>query len=207
VKTLSIAIVLAAASAGCFHAPRPTVLSIPLDVAASPDQLPVVHYSESLRLYVMPVADERSDKDHVGANKESDPAVPVVAAKTQPTDFVARIVSSELSSGGVKIASDPGGANRALRIRLQRFYTEETGTYASEVTAVAEVLDDKQQVVFSATVTGTGKQWGRSLNADNYDEVFSRATFDMAKNMLTQPDFQKALDVGGGGAPHGGASL
>jgi hypothetical protein len=189
---------LAAASVGCVHS-RPSVLAIPLQVSERPDDFPAVKYSDELRLFVQPVVDEREDKAHVGANQEGDSTVPVIAGGTPPTEFVAKIVTSELSNAGVKIATDAASANRVLRLRLTRFYTTEKNLYESEVGVIAEVLDAKQRVLFSSALSGHGKQFGHSLDPDNYDEVFSRCVFDLAKNMFTQGDFQKAIDVSGTG--------
>ncbi|HEV3189936.1 MAG TPA: hypothetical protein VGY54_05530 [Polyangiaceae bacterium] len=178
------------------------MLKVPLNVAGSSQRESVVHYSAGLRLYVAPVADERPEKARIGSNHEGIPAVPVVADGTPPTDFVGKILTSELSGAGAHIAPDAASANRVLSMRLVRFFAEEGGMYESDVGAIAEVRDPAGQSLYSYSVTGQAKQWGRSLSPDNYNEVFTRAVFDLAKHLVEQPEFQNALNVGNDGASH-----
>jgi hypothetical protein len=201
-RTLHLALTAAMVSAATACGSRPTMLKVPLNVAGSSQRESAVHYSAGLRLYVAPVADERGDKSKIGSNHEGTPEVSVVADGTPPTDFVGKILTSELSSAGAHIAPDPASANRVLSLRLVRFFAEEGGMYASDVGAMAEVRDPAGQSLYSYSVTGQAKQWGRSLSPDNYNEVFSRAVFDLAKHLVEQPAFQKALDVGNDGASH-----
>ncbi len=168
-----------------------------LHVSGNGDAPEAVHYSPALRLYVEPVVDEREDKTRIGVNSEHPPEVPILASpEMSPGDFVGKVVVNQFAVSGVKTVADVASANRVLRLRLTRFFTEEGGTYQSEVAATAEVrgLDDK--VLFSFAVTGSAKKWGSSLEADNYNEVFSSAAFDFAKNLVELADFQKAVDVG-----------
>lgn len=186
---------------GTFGAPacatRPTIVRVPLDVAADSDPTAAVAHFDGLRLYVEPVLDERPDKSKIGSNQEETPEVPVVADRTAPTDFVGRVLAKELSAGAVTIAPEAGSANRLLRVRLTHFFAEEGGLYRANVSAILEVRDPGGKLLYSSTLTGQAKQWGSSLSPENYNEVFSRAAFDLGKNLLEQPDFQKAIAVDG----------
>jgi hypothetical protein len=191
--------VLAAALGAC----RPSELPIPLDVAATGPAPGAVPYVEGLRLYVEPAEDERPDKARVGANREEATAVAIVADPREPSAFVTRIVRTALRDSGVHLVRNADSANRVLRMRLRRFFTEETSTYHADVGVIAEVFDSDGHVLFSSMVSGTAHQWGLSLSPDNYDEVFSRAVFDMGKNLMLQADFQRALGAGGAGTAGG----
>jgi hypothetical protein len=194
-----LALPLCVGAVACHHLSdvRPPNLAVQLHVSGNPDAPDAVHYSPALKLYVEPVVDERDDKTRIGVNNERAPEVPILASpEMAPGAFVGQIVVSQFATSGVKTVPDVASANRVLRLRLTRFFTEEGGTYQSEVGATAEVrgLDDK--VLFSFAVTGSAKKWGSSLEADNYNEVFSSAAFDFAKNLVELADFQKAVDVG-----------
>jgi hypothetical protein len=189
--------------AACHHGDsRPSVLPIPLEIAATSDVHPT-HYANSITVYLEPVADERDDKTRVGVNRQEQPEVPVTSPGKQPGDFVSAILTTELTNRGVKIVPDAASAERVLRIHLKQFFAEETPDYKADVSVLAEVIDPKQQVLLSTLFGGAAKQWGRSLAQDNYDEVLSRATLDLAKTMLEQPDFVKAMGAGSAGAPAG----
>jgi len=181
-------------------ATRPTIVRVALDQAADSTPPSAVPHVEGLRLYVEPVLDERPDKSKIGSNREESTEVPVVADGTAPPDFVGRLLATELSHSAVTIAPDTGSANRLLRVRLIHFFAEEGGLYRANVGAILEVRDPGGKLLYSSSLTGQAKQWGSSLSPENYNEVFSRAVFDLGKNALEQAAFQKALAVEGGSA-------
>jgi hypothetical protein len=200
---LVVAVVLGAG--GCR---KPSSVAVPLKFRPT-SQLNMNTFAGSLpesSAHVGPVADARDNRDQVGENLENTRPIPVFAQGTEPTLFVQNALRDLMSRSGVKVTEDRAAADRVLVTDLHRFWTQETSTYESEVRATVTVQDRGGRQLWKGTVNGTAERFGRSLKAENYQEVFSDAMVNMVEGLLNNPGFRAALGgTGGTGAPGGPA--
>lgn len=152
-------------------------------------------YGPGLRLYLAPVEDARDDRTRLGELTGGSPPVPILGSGMPPAIFVGQVFATELAEAGIVLVDREDAANRVLRLRLVRFFTEEHNMYHAEVRAIAEVLDADQKVIAAITAAGSWRLFGRSLSLDDYCEVFGQATMEMASNVLGNGRIQGALEV------------
>ncbi len=173
---------------------RPKELRVPLDYRPT-DTLQVTGVSlpPDLRLAVTAV-DARTDTSAIGRNTEheSEP-VPIYTAQRTPDDFLRDAASRAFASAGITVVPDRSQANKTLQLTLKRFWADETNTYRSTILAEAELKDASGARLWQGQATGTNQRFGRSLKAENYDEVFSDAVVDLGQNLLRNDAFVSAL--------------
>jgi hypothetical protein len=213
-SALLLTLVAVAGGAGCDHMPDsyyPTgsgaaAFTVPL---ALPDSLPAIAprsfpYSPGVSLFVLPADDAREDPSRIGVNTEGASPLPVLAAGMTPAVFVRTAMVRELAETGLPVAPREDAATLVLRIRLVRFFAEEGNIYRGDVRATVELRDRTGAVLFATAVSGLARQWGRSLSEENYREVFTRASLDLTKNVLENPQFQAVLARAASLAPGSG---
>jgi hypothetical protein len=201
-----LTIIIAGAAGGCgqtlLPADDPTNVdgvAWRLDLAL-PDRLETMlpktsPYSPNLRLYLAHVEDVRDDRVHVGVTVGEGAPAPILASGMSAPEFVGRVVAKELAGAGTTLVGRENDANRVLRLRLIRFFTEEGNFYRGEVRATAEVSDSSGHVLVAIGVAGTARQFGRSLLEADFREVLARASMDMAKSLVENGQIQRALDL------------
>jgi hypothetical protein len=180
-----------AAGTGC--AKRPASVSVPLKYRPT-SQLKMADYAGDLpqtKVQVAPVTDNRPDKERVGENlEEKDPVA--VQTGDDPAEFVQARLAELLSKAGVQVA-EGGQAERVIKTELHTFWAKETSTYESEIRATFIVQDGTGRQLWKGTINGTAKRFGRSLSAENYQEVFSDGLVDLVQNLLSNQKFRQAL--------------
>lgn len=150
-------------------------------------------YVSSLRLYIA-VEDARDDRVRLGKLTGGPAPISVVGSGMLPPVFVGQVVAKALADDGMTLVDREDTANRVLRFRVVRFFTEKQNMYHGEVEAIAEVLDSKKQVIAGIKAMGSARQCCR-FTVSNFREVFARATMDMARNVLENGEIQAALNV------------
>lgn len=138
------------------------------------------------------VTDQREKKDAIGQNTE-EAAPRLVLTKDDPAAFVRDVAVQQLRARGATIAKPDAKARRKIVLQLNNFYCTESNLYRSAVQFKAEVLDEKGKVLWEGVVNGASKQWGKSYNAENYQESLSNATSDALTSMLNDPGFGATL--------------
>ena len=189
-------LILLSLAAGCA---RRNSLTVPLrfrptsslKMGAFAGELPVT------AVHVGPVNDVRVKNDRIGENLEEEKPVPVFAGGVEPARFVHDTLRDLLSRAGLTLTPDPGGAERVLASDLHYFWTQETNTYETEVRLTITVRDRGGRQVWKGTVNGIAERFGRSLKAENYQEVFSDAMIDLVQSLLGNPSFRDALKRAG----------
>jgi hypothetical protein len=188
-----LVVVLALGAGGCFGK-KPASVGVPMKFRPT-SQMNMNTFAGDLpdvTIQVGPVNDARDNKEQVGENLENKKPVPVFSSGTEPTQFVHDTMRDLLSRAGLKLA-DGGAADRVLGVDLHRFWTQETSTYESEIRATVTVQDRSGRQLWKGTVNGTAKRFGRSLKAENYQEVFSDAMVNMVEGLLNNTGFRAAL--------------
>ena len=159
-------------------------------VKASPAAVP------PLRIFFGAFKDERPDPRQVGENTE-DKAKRVVIATDDPKasgQLVEAALTNEFRKKGFILVDQAGQADKIVGGSLLKFWTVETSRYNTETQVKLEVRDLSGRVTFSRLVTGTGKNFGRSLSETNYNESFSDSLVMIIETLLLDQDFIKALD-------------
>jgi hypothetical protein len=158
-------------------------------IKASPVSVPPV------RIFFGEFKDERPDPRQVGENTE-DKAKRVVIATDDPKasgHLVAAALTNEFRKKGFKLVDQAGQADKIVGGSLIKFWTVETSRYNTETQVKMEVRDPSGRVTFSRLVTGTGKNFGRSLSETNYSESFSDSLVMIIETLFLDQDFIKAL--------------
>ena len=200
---LLTALLVFAAAGGCGK--RPASISVPLKYRPT-SQLKLSAFAGDLpdtKLEVAPVNDSRPNKDAVGENLEKEPAV-AVQTGDDPTQFVQTRLRDLLSKAGLQIVEEGGQPDRVLQTDLHAFWTKETDTYESEIRATFTLKDRTGRQLWKGTVNGTAERFGRSLSAENYQEVFSDGMVDLVQNLLSNAKFRTALGGSGNASADGG---
>jgi hypothetical protein len=188
-------ILLSLATSGCA---RRASLTVPLKFRPT-SQLKMAAFAGEIpdaSVYVGAVNDVRVKNDRIGENLEEDKPVPVFAGGVEPAEFVRSTLRDLLSRAGLPLMADPGGAERVLVSDLHYFWTQETSTYETEVRLTLTVRDRAGRQLWKGTVNGTAERFGRSLKAENYQEVFSDAMVDLVQSLLGNQSFRDALKRG-----------
>jgi hypothetical protein len=189
-------LILTLAASGCHHESDGVVagpdgkstLIVPLHVSAHASTLGSVAIGPDFT--IDPVEADLQEKA-IGSNQNE--GVEVRAVGSTPADFMNQVLQMQMQTAGVTLG--PATAAHHIHVRLTRFFVDEDNTYHGEVAATVEVRDADGKVVTTHAVSGRSNQWGRTLSADNYSEVLSRAAFDFAKNMVSDKE------LFGGSAP------
>ena len=190
----ALAVVLALYAGGC--GPKPSSVNVPMKYRPT-SQLNMNTFAGDLpevSIHVGPVTDARDNRDQVGENLEEKKPVPVYATGVEPTQFVHDVMRDLLSKTGINVTEDRAAADRVLLADLHRFWTQETNTYESEVRATVTVQDRNGTQLWKGIVNGTAERFGRSLKAENYQEVFSDAMIELVEQgLLGNAGFRAAL--------------
>ena len=161
---------------------KPSSLTVPLQLRAT--QVPTaVSFSQTPgRVYVAPVQDGRTDKDRIGENQENTPPTPIYG-DSSPTEFVRAAVAEQLKNG----------ADAVLAMTLNRFWAQESPNYDAQVVLAVEVRSRSGAALWSGTASGHDGTFGRSLSAENYQQVLSNAVVNAVSGLVAKPQFQEAL--------------
>ena len=200
----ALAVALALGAGGCA---KPSSVAVPMKFRPT-SQMNMNTFAGDLpeaSIHLSPAADARDDRDRVGENLENENPIPVRATGIEPTQFVHDAMRELMSRTGLRLTDDPGGADRVLLTDLLRFWTQETNTYEAEVRATVTVQGRDGRQLWKGTVNGTAERFGRSLKAENYQEVFSDAMINMVEGLLNNAGFRAALkqDAGTAANPRG----
>jgi hypothetical protein len=145
-------------------------------------------------VYVGEVTDRRRDPGPlVGENLEEEGKPVPVYAETDPVVFLRDATRLLFERSGLQVVDDAGAAERIVAIDLETFWTQETDNYDSQVRATFHVSDRSGKELWKGTVNGAARTWGRSLKAENYQQVFSDGTVKMIEGLLSNAGFRGAL--------------
>ena len=192
----SILLVLAVSTAGCA---RRTSLTVPLKFRPT-SQLKMSVFAGEIpdaAVHVGAVNDVRANKEQIGENLEERKPVPVFAGSVEPAAFVDATFRSLLNRAGLPLVDEPGRADRVLVADLHYFWTQETNTYEAEIRLTITVRDRGGRQVWKGTINGTAERFGRSLSAENYQEVYSDSMVDLVQSLLGNAGFRDALKRAG----------
>ena len=107
--------------------------------------------------------------------------------------FIGAALAGEFRKQGFRLVDQAGQADKIIGGVVLKFWTVETSRYNTETQVKVEVRDPSGAVTFSRLLTGTGKNFGRSLSETNYNESFSDSLVMIVETLYQDQDFIKAL--------------
>lgn len=170
---------------------------VPLSYRApsdTPDSFRRLEIPAGTKIHVAKIVDDRPDTKTIGENVEKkDRPVPVYALERSPPAFLDDVLSKELARAGFVVVERPDDATAVLAVTLSKFFVTEAESYQAEISAKVELRDKAGKVLFGGPITGSKSQWGKSLSAQNYQEVLSKAALDFVGSLAGNPAFKKAI--------------
>lgn len=168
--------------------------NIPLDWApTSPmaERPPVdITGLENITLQVQPFTDSRENPELIGRNINRD-VIRKVTTRDDVPRFVTYRVKTLLSGLGLNVV-ETGGAV-VMKGEVRKFFAEEARRYNATVSLRVSLTDPAGKVLWMVETAGTSSRYGIGYKAANYYEVFSDALIGAVHEMVSNPNFKKAM--------------
>ena len=156
-----------------------------------PQALPSIDTTGGLRmLRIDALVDGRAKGAQIGENTDRRPPVRIVTG-SDVSAFIRDALTNQLRLAGVPLVDTD--ADRVLKTELLQFWAVGNRSYRADVRLRCTVTDAAGTELWSGVVGGTGENWGRALNKDNYNETFSNAVFELIVKLLTHEKFIATL--------------
>lgn len=140
--------------------------------------------------------------DLLGENREKSTTVPV-RASTPVFSWISRSLADTFRDWGTPSAP---GSELALHTEIVKLFVVEEHTYQAEAAMMFMLKRRDGTEVWSGIVGGAASRFGRSLKADNYNEVLSDAVFSCFSKLWTDAGFREAWAATGKKSPAGQVS-
>ena len=131
--------------------------------------------------------------DLLGENREKSTTVPV-RASTPVFSWISRSLADTFRDWGTQ--STPG-SELALHTEIVKLFVVEEHTYQAEAAMKFMLKRRDGTEVWSGIVGGAASRFGRSLNAENYNEVLSDAVFSCFSKLWADAGFRDAWATSG----------
>ncbi len=198
-KKTALLIVLALVAvwaAGTLSA-RPKSVSVPLTWSPNPRDdyhAPTIDLTGGINtLRLLPIEDKREKRDQIGENSEEKEAVPVYTNSNVP-DFLTRTLTAQFKSLGLDLVESNAACE--LHGELRELWVTEKSSYSAVIRVKFTMTDSAGKELWTAMVSGSGENWGRSLKAENYNETICNAILGLIANVVQDPGFKAALKKG-----------
>jgi len=181
---------------GCSSTPDVMVLDLNYRPTNQPDQgklMGAIPIAATSRVWINPVVDQHPEGSRIGISQEEDDAAVYFGPNgLPPADFMRAALVQVLPPYGVPIHNDPNTATHVLEIRMSRFWTVESNLYQTWITATVLLADRAGNILWQGDITGFGKRWGRTFQAESYMQSFSDAALEFGQNLALTPAFRQA---------------
>ncbi len=137
------------------------------------------------KIQIVPFTDGRDDKKLIGRNTE-DSTPKLVTTADDVGAFCATQLTTLLRQAGVPIVTE--NPDLVISGEVTRFMVEEEDRYRAGVSVRLTVKDPSGKVLWTGTVSGEAKRWGRSYRADNYMETLSDSLLGAYDAFFKSPD-------------------
>jgi len=101
-----------------------------------------------------------------------------------------------LQSAGAKLTED--STVISIRGTVNQFFVTESSTYEGVASMTFQVRDGARTELYSKTIECKASNWGRSFNAQNYQETLSNALVSVYKTLFEDENFLRAIKGGKG---------
>ena len=161
------------------------------------------------KIYFEDFRDQRAQPRQLGENLEDkEKRVLVVTSDPQGAGHLVRsALDKEFRNKGFSVVGGPGSAEKIIGGTLIKFWTVETNRYNSQTQIKVEVKDKSGGIHYSKMVSGTGKNFGRSLSETNYNESISDSLVMIIEELFTDQEFLRALSEKGAASRPGDRKL
>jgi hypothetical protein len=163
--------------------------------STSPDLTPaVLERSVAIR-----VEDARgSDAATIGKGTNDDDQPFPIRASTDVVAYLTDTLTNVAKAWSIKLA-DP--ADRVLKVRLARFFVDESNkalgsVYAAEVKLTYVLEDSAGKKLMEGASSGSAHRYGRARSGDNCNEVLSDSVKEAFANALSDARLQEAWATG-----------
>jgi hypothetical protein len=144
---------------------------------------------------VKPFNDLRKKPLEIGKNVESKSFGKIRYVTTR--DNVAAWFSDRfgkiLSEFDISVVKD--GGTLSLEADIVKFYVTEESVYKADIGLKVRIRSKKGDVLWEGLVSVTSNRWGKSYQADNYNEALSNACIDVVYNLLRSESFLQAVKM------------
>jgi hypothetical protein len=148
---------------------------------------------DKLRIYFPETVDKRGKGKAIGENIEEEKPIPVYYKDLSPTAFVHKAMIDELTRFGFIFVQNKADSNCQITSTLKRFWVNEKNTYRGDILLELALENKNGDVVWKKILNGSGKNWGRSLSVENYQETFSNSIVSIVQKLTKDKDLQMAL--------------
>jgi hypothetical protein len=128
----------------------------------------------------------------IGEHPDDKKPTVLVVTDSDVAAFVTVQVTALLERFGVQQTTEASAA-RVLRLELLDLWVVDADSYRGTARLKVAITDADNNEVWTAIITGTGDNGGRSLKPLDYQETFSNAIQSFVGNLLKADAFQKAL--------------
>jgi hypothetical protein len=192
-RRLAAALVLTTA---CSSTPDVMVLDLNYRPTSQPDPGKLAGaqpIAATTLVWIDPVIDQHPEGSRIGVSQEEDDAAVYFGpGGLPPADFLRAALVQVMPAYAVPIHNDPNTATHVLEIRMSRFWTVESNLYQTWITAMVILADKAGNVLWQSEITGFGKRWGRTFQAEPYMQSFSDAALEFGQNLALNPAFRQA---------------
>jgi hypothetical protein len=196
VLLLTTIVVIGGGVAGCTRKPESVTVPLRFRPTARLDLNAFGGAAPQTGVYVGDVRDGRAVKNRIGENAVGNEEAPVYSGGREPTEFVGLVMKDLLRRGGLKVAGERTAAGLIILPELHEFWARETTTYGATVAVTVTVQDRAGGQLWKGLVTATSRRPGPSLDAGDYQEIFSDATLELVERLLHDDGFRQALQTG-----------
>lgn len=198
IRTKAMLFLLLLAGLGACAKDRDTLQNIPLawrptSSIGQADNLDLSGIAGA-RIHIERLRDIRREGQVIAENREEADKGRILPVTTR--DNVAEFCTEQLRVILGQLGISVGRGGPSLGGEVRRFFVTETDNYRGEVMLHLTLHNRQGRLLWSGTVTGYAKRFGRSYQAENYYEVLSDALIDAAHNLVRDRGFRHAVRAG-----------
>ncbi len=142
-----------------------------------------------------PFTDLRKKPAEIGKNVENRSAGPIryVTTRDNVAAWLTDRFGNILSEFGISVVKN--GGTFLLEADIVKFYVTEESVYKADIGLKVRLKSKSGDVLWEGIVTVSTNRWGRSYQADNYNEALSNACIDVVYNLLKSNAFMQAVRI------------
>jgi hypothetical protein len=145
-------------------------------------------------IIVKPFNDLRKKPSEIGKNIESKfGKIRYVTTRDNVAAWLSDRFGKILSEFDISVVKD--GGTLSLEADIVKFYVTEESVYKADIGLKVRIRSKKGDVLWEGLVAVTSNRWGKSYQADNYNEALSNACIDVVYNLLKSESFMQAAKM------------
>ena len=140
-----------------------------------------------------PFNDLRKKPSEIGKNveKRSFSNIRYVTTRDNVAAWLTDRFGKILSEFDIAVVKDGGAL--LLEADIVKFYVTEESVYKADIGLKVRIRSKNGDILWEGMIAVSSNRWGRSYNADNYNEALSNACIDVVYNLLKSDSFLQAV--------------